>query len=325
MLVLLYAATGSLSLQQPSKTTVKISLAAYQGALAESTGVAVFTYRVSIAAGALCATQPLYTHMHYDSWSQYGTAVQLSEDGRVLAVGAPGAEDVNRNASVGAVYLYDVSIDKSMSTAQYVKQGTNNGVAGCHNGKDSNGNPCTLAPKDKVVHCKAGYTLLNAHGSKIMISEAGEQVMCTEPPTPFFAPLTSTISSSTPMGPSGYVASTLSPYTTLNPGLKSGISVPIGTANWAPAANIVSLATTGMPAPTNTANMVASSWTPSVSAYNGGLPAQVSAFSGSAAAALGYSFASALLGGGALPGIGSSGAGATATTLGLPYGAVITG
>ena len=303
---------------------MKMSVAGYRGSLAESSEVAVFTYRVNVAAGALCATQPLYTHTHYDSWSQYGAAVQLSEDGRILAVGAPGAEDINRNASVGAVYLYDVSIDASMSANQFIKQGTNNGIAGCANGVDANGNPCTVAPKDKMVYCKAGYTLLNAQGSKIMISEAGEQVPCTDPPAPFFSTLTSSISSGSPSSQSGYVTSTLSPYTTLNPGIKSGIAVPVGTANWAPAANIVSLATTGMPAPTATGSMVASSWKPSVAAYNGGQPVQSPALGGSAAAALGYGFASALLGG-ALPGAASSGIDATVAALGLPYGAVITG
>ena len=179
----------------------------------------------------LCHTASLHTasHTHYDSLSQYGAAVQLSEDGRILAVaGAPRAEDVNRNASVGAVYLYDVSIDGSMSANQYIKQATNNGVTGCTNRKDANGNLCTVAPKDKMVYCKAGYTLLNAQGSKIMINEAGEQVPCTDPPAPFFATLTSPVSSGSPISPSGYVTFTLSPYTTLTLASRAGLQSLLG-------------------------------------------------------------------------------------------------
>jgi hypothetical protein len=306
-----------MSLQQPGVNTAKLSVAAYSGALASPQNVLVLTYRISIAKGALCPTVPLYAKSHYDSWSQFGAAVQLSENGKVLGVGAPEAKDVNGDNIVGAVYLYDVSIDTAMSATQFISQITNNGVAGCAGGFDANGNPCTNAPEQPTVTCKTGFTLLNAAGQKIMISQAGEQVPCQDPAPSFWQ-----TPASTPLQ-----QSTVSGLTTINPSVKGGVGVPVGQISWAPMTSMASLGSTGAPAPatTNTA-----SFTPSVVAAGGGIPratGPANAAQAQAAAAMGFSIVQALLGGGGLPGglPGAAPGTGSAAIPGLPVGAVITG
>lgn len=305
-----------MSLQQPGVNTAKLSVGAYAGPLASPTNLLVLTYRISIAAGALCPTVPLYAKAHYDSWSQFGAAVQLSEDGRILAVGTPEAKDVNGDNTVGAVYMYDVSIDSAMSATQFISQITNNGVAGCAGGYDANGNPCTNAPKQPTVTCKVGYTLLNAAGQKIMISQAGEQVPCQDPAPAFWQ-----TPSSTPL-----VQSTLSSLTTINPSVKGGVGTPIGQVSWAPLSNLASLSSTGRPAPAPTTNTA--SFTPSAVAAGGGIPratGTASAAQAQAAAAMGFGLIQALLGGGGGMNAGGSAATGGSGIPGLPAGAVITG
>lgn len=286
-----------------------------------------------------CPWRPAEKHTHADPFSQYGAAVSLTPDGKLLIVGAPLAWDNNMSNQTGAVYLIDASkVEDTGLMAKTVTQAAND-KAGCVNGKDANGNDCVRKPHELHI-CK---DIVMKDGTIIHYGPPG----CKPAPPPsggWFS--TAGVGDAQPADiPGVYKASSVSAYTTLSPSIKGGVAVPVGQNTWLANQQKVAAQASyfGVP-PTALSNpkqsvISAAGWPNSVTAALGGLPKPEtpvpSVSAANVLAGIGSAIAKGLKGGAvsaAIPANLPGGAGVSlpatpgrsaASIPGLPAGAVI--
>jgi hypothetical protein len=285
-----------------------------------------------------CPWRPAEKHTHSDPFSQYGAAVILTPDGKLMAVGAPEAWDNNMSNQTGAVYLIDASeVEDTGLRARTVTIAAND-KAGCINGRDANGNACVQKAPDLKI-CK---DIRMKDGSIIHIGPPG----CRPPPPPsggWFS--AASIGGPENAGiPGQFQTSSVSAYTTLSPSIKGGVAVPVGQNIWlgnqakaAMQASYFGVPTGAITKPKESI-VSASGWPTSVNAALGGLPKPEAAPPGISATGLlqglGNALVKGIVGAGAgAGGVGGLGAavpaglpnlpGPSAAGIGLPAGAVI--
>ncbi|WIA36854.1 hypothetical protein OEZ86_008105 [Tetradesmus obliquus] len=329
---------GALSIVEVAGSKVKFAAGAYMGDLQYNPQqMAVFMFYMDARRDGTCPWRPAEKHTHADPFSQYGAAVTLTPDGKLMAVGAPEAWDNNMSNQTGAVYLIDASeVEDTGLRARTVTIAAND-KAGCVNGRDANGNACVQKAPDLKI-CK---DIQRKDGSILHIGPPG----CKPPPPPsggWFS--AASLGGPQDAGiPDQFRTSSVSAYTTLSPSIKGGVAVPVGQNIWlgnqakaATQASYFGVPTAAITKPKDSI-VSASGWPTSVSAALGGLPKPEAAPPAIKATGLlqglGNAIVKGLVGAGAGGGVGGLGGpapaglpglpGKSAASIGLPAGAVI--